>query len=270
MRGAASAGARAYVCAGSGIVIVAANLQSSHLDELVRAVCVSLKSSLCREVRFEAGATLDDFRSGRVGLALLCGLAYSLLHDAAPDRFAPIAAPVPDDDRGRDTPVYFSDVVVPLRSDAADLHDIRGARFAYNDDISFSGYRALEHELRESDLTWNLFSERVRTGSHSESLARIADGTADAAAIDSHVLCLEKRRNPGLARQIRTIASLGPYPAPLVAVNFDAPVGEINALLDALPDDLLRAAAVRRWQPVDDAYYDTIRKATAGLPGLVA
>lgn len=250
-------------------MIVAANLLSSHLDELVQGICARIQSSLRQEVRFEAGATLDDFRAGRVGLAMLCGLAYSLLHDAEPERFTAIAAPVPDDNRGLARPVYFSDVVVPVRSDAAALHDLRGARLAYNEAVSFSGYRALERELRESELTWDLFSECVRTGSHCESLARIADGIADAAAIDSHVLCLEKRRNPALARRIRTIVSLGPYPAPPIAVNFGAPAGEINALLDALPDELLQAAAVRRWRPVDDAYYDAIRKATAGLPGLV-
>lgn len=251
-------------------MIVAANLLSTDLDDLARGIVAALQSLPGREARFEPGATLDDFRSGRINLALLCGLAYTLLHDAAPERFVPVAAPVPDDERGGDRPVYFSDVVVPSRSKAAGLQDLRGARFAYNEAISFSGYRALEHALRGSGLTWELFGERVRTGSHHGSLALVAAGAADAAAIDSHVLCLEKRRSPGVGKRIRTIASLGPYPAPLLAVSFDASPGQMSAVLAGLPDDLLRAAAVRRWQAVDDGCYDAIRAATAGLPGLAA
>lgn len=245
-----------------------ANLLSADLDDLARAICSSLGTNLDPGSRVMAGATLEDFRVGRAGVALVCGLAYSLLHDAAPGRFMPVAAPLIDDGRTGDAPVYFSEIVIPYESRTRDLEELYGGRFAYNETMSFSGYRALEHELATRGLSWDLFGERIQTGSHRASLMRIRKGEADAAAIDSQVLLLEKRRDPSLAGRMRVLASLGPYPAPPLAVNtgaFDAPVEQALGLLENLPQATLRNAGIRAWRPVDDAYYDAIRQATRGM-----
>lgn len=250
-----------------------ANLLSADLDELARDIRSLLASS--REERLDGPvpASLADFREGRAGIALICGLAYSLLHDAEPDRFAAVAAPVVDDRRSNDAPVYFSEVVVPARNAARCLQDLSGSRFVYNEEISFSGYRAMEHELNTRGWSWDFFSERVHTASHGKSLERIMQGEADAAAVDSHVLLLANRRDPELGGHIKVIESLGPYPAPPIAVNMsacDLSVERLHELLNRLPAECLHRAAIRSWQPVDDAYYDTIRAVTRDLPGLQA
>lgn len=252
-------------------MITIANLLSSNLDELARGLCKPLQSSLGVKVRFADDATLDDFREGRIGIALICGLAYVLLRDAEPDRFVPVSAPVIDDHRSRGKAVYFSELVVPAAHAARALSDLSGARFACNEKISFSGYRALEHELGTKGLSWSLFSECIRTGSHRWSLDSIKRGDADAAAIDSHVLLLEKRRDPALAGSLRVAASLGPYPSPPLAVNTgacDASIDALRASLDGLPAATLQKAAIKQWLPVDDPYYDAIRAVTRDLPDL--
>lgn len=252
-------------------MITIANLLAADLNPLARGISTALQAGLDIEVWLDDRATLGDFRDGRICIALVCGLAYTLLHDAGPDRFLPVAAPVLDDERCRDDAVYFSEIVVPAGSAARSLEDLAGARFAYNEEISLSGYRALEHELRNRGSSWSFFGECVRTGSHDASLARLADGTTDVAAIDSQVMLLKKRRDPGFADSVRVVASLGPYPSPLVAIHggvCGVPPDKLNALLDGLDPDVLAETALRRWLPVDDARYDPIRDVTENLTGL--
>lgn len=242
-------------------MIHVANLLSSDLDGIAGAVRDALHSSLGRPVVAAAEAGPADFRDGRVGIALICGLAYAWLHDARPDRFAAVAAPLIDDPRSVDEPVYFSEIVVPAASAARSLEDLSGARFVFNEEVSFSGYRALEHALAVRGRSWEFFGERVRVGSHHAALERLAHGDADAAAIDSQVLLLAKRRDPGMAGRLRAVESLGPYPAPPVAVNRDACDVSPEILMDLLgrlPVESLEAAAITSWRPVDDACYDAI------------
>lgn len=248
-----------------------ANLLSADLNELTYEFCSLLQTSLDEQVAVKEPASVADFRDGRIGVALMCGLPYSSLHDDQPDRVLAVAAPVVDDPRSNDAPVYFSDIVVPAGSDARALQDLSGCRFAYNEETSFSGYRALAHELSARGWSWEFFGERVHTGSHGASLESILQGKADAAAIDSHVLLLARRRDPALAESLRVIESLGPYPAPPIAVNrsrCNLSARRINELLAQLPAPCLQRAAIRRWQPVDDASYDAIRAVTRDLPGL--
>lgn len=250
-------------------MIRVANLLSGDLDGITGALRDVLHSSLGRPVVAAAEAGLADFREGRVGIALICGLAYAWLHDARPGCFAAVAAPLIDDPRSVDEPVYFSEIVVPAASTARSLEDLSGARFVFNEKISFSGYRALEHALAARGRSWELFGERVRVGSHHASLERLAHGDADAAAIDSHVLILARRRDPGLAARLRVIESLGPYPAPPVAVNRDAcdvPPETVMDRLGRLPAEALGAAAITGWRPMDDACYDAIRVVGGDCP----
>lgn len=250
-------------------MIRVANLLSGDLDGIAGAVRDALRASLGRPVVAVPGAGLADFLEGRVGIALICGLAYAWLHDARPDRFAAVAAPLIDDPRCVDAPVYFSEIVVPAASAARSLEDLSGARFVFNEEISFSGYRALEHALAARGRSWELFGERVPVGSHHASLESLAHADADAAAIDSHVLLLARRRDPGLAERLRVIESLGPYPAPPVAVNRDAcdvPQEILMDLLGRLPVEALGAAAITGWRAVDNACYDAIRVVGGDCP----
>lgn len=252
-------------------MIIIANFLSPHLDSLARQYAAALEEAVGEKTTFEPRATLDEFREGRIDIALVCGLAYSLLHDADPEHFAPVAAPLVDDERGRGEAVYGADIVVPAGSDARGLADLSGARFAYNEAVSFSGYRALEHELVSSGRSWRFFGERLATGSHRGSLEALVEGRADAATIDSHVLMLERRREPSLAEAVRVIDSLGPYPAPPLAFNrigCDVSEDYLFRLLEQVPAGVFEAVGITGWQRVDDVYYDPIRDVARELPDL--
>lgn len=252
-------------------MITIANLLSPDLDRLAEVLRSACQSAWREQARVLDKAGLADFRQGRANAALVCGLAYVLLRDAAPGQYLPVAAPVVDDERGRGEPVYFSDIVVSATSRAECLSDLQGARLAFNETVSFSGYRALEHALEGQGRISGFFGERIRCGSHQAALARLVAGEADAAAIDSQVLILACRRDPGLAARIRRIGALGPYPSPPLVVRVDRsvpPVAEWRTVLDELPRHVLDSAAIRRWQAVEDADYDAIRAAVAAQPDL--
>lgn len=248
-----------------------ANLLSADLNGLAHDLAALLQSAAGESAEVDGAAGVGEFREGRVGIALLCGLLYARLHDANPDRFAAVAAPVVDDPRGGGETVYFSDIVVPAGSAARTLGDLAGSRFACNEPVSFSGCRALEYELIRRGWGWDLFAERIHTGSHAASLETVARGGAEAAAIDSHVLMLAGRRDPGLGGRLRVLESLGPYPAPPVAIHTgacDVAPEHLAELLGRLPPETLRLAGIRCWQRVGDGGYDPIRAVTRGLPGL--
>lgn len=163
---------------------------------------------------------LDDssLTVGGVDAAFLCGLPLVRLNRAFPDALIPVAAPVPDDPRNEGKPVYFADFIVHTDSTYQTLDDLAGATFAYNDPGSNSGYHLPRYAMFQRDYPSAYFGKAVATGAHQQSIRWIIDRKADCAAIDSTVLAQFRRDQPGLAGQIRVIASSAPCPIPPLAI----------------------------------------------------
>ena len=129
------------------------------------------------------------------------------------DRWRPLAGPVMAEHRYRNKPIYFSDVICRPGFDARPWNQLKGARIGYNERLSFSGSAALLIEfdrlgIDPMDYTW------VKTGSHQNSIAAVASGAVDLAAIDSMVLAMEDWTG-GM------VATLGPWPAPPISIDVD-------------------------------------------------
>jgi ABC-type phosphate/phosphonate transport system substrate-binding protein len=107
---------------------------------------------------------------------------------------------------------YCSRIVVRADDPRAGLAAFRGARVAYNEALSQSGWAALAHhapELTEGPV--------IRTGGHARSARLVADGGADLAAIDAVTWALLARDEP-FAAGLRVITSTQPTPGlPLIA-----------------------------------------------------
>ncbi|MCY6380798.1 phosphate/phosphite/phosphonate ABC transporter substrate-binding protein [Hoeflea prorocentri] len=80
---------------------------------------------------------------------------------------------------------YYSMIIARQDNDAVGLADLRGKRFAYNSEDSFSGYAAPAHHLRQMSMKGPFFGEKLRTGSHRASIRAVTEGKADVAAIDA-------------------------------------------------------------------------------------
>jgi len=76
------------------------------------------------------------------------------------------------------------------------LSMLRGKRFAFNGLDSMSGIIALTRDLDAVGETLDLFSDRIVSGAHRASIAMVADGRADVAAIDCRSWKLAQRHEP--------------------------------------------------------------------------
>ena len=207
---------------------------------------------------------LDD---GRVHVGFLCGWPYSERFDRPERPIELLCAPVMAPPRYQGRPIYFTDVIVREDSRFRSFADLRGRSYAYNHAESHSGYNVPRDHLLALGETSGYFARTVASGSHQASIGLVADGSIDAAGIDSTVLDLELAQRPELARAFRIVESIGPGPIPPVVVARGLPDDEKRRLREAflaMHDDgeglaILRDGRIARFVSVRDADYDTIR-----------
>jgi phosphonate transport system substrate-binding protein len=212
-----------------------------------------------RERRFDAGA---------IDCCWICGLPYVRRADRGQPALELLAAPVMLGQRYLARPVYFSDVVVARASRFHTFADLRGARWAYNEPASHSGYNVVRCHLARLGETSGYFGHALEAGAHETSLRLLLAGEIDASAIDTSVLEAEQQRQPEIAERIRVIATFGPSPIPPWIIHRHVPEA-LRAAVRAVMLDmhhtpygqrLLAAERMARFVPIDDHFYDAIRQ----------
>jgi phosphonate transport system substrate-binding protein len=170
-------------------------------------------------------------------------------------------------DRYGGRPIYFSDVIVRRDGPIGSFADLRGRSWAYNEALSHSGYGITRYHLVRLGETRGFFGEVIEAGFHEEAVRMVARGEVDGSAIDSQVLAIQLRDEPGLADQLRVVEALGPSTIQPVAVSRRVPSDlrdAIRGVLIALADDAARRerlaiGLVERFVPVGPTDYDDIR-----------
>jgi phosphonate transport system substrate-binding protein len=164
-----------------------------------------------------SGPDLDDdpFARDQVDLGFICAPSYRQLSARTPSSVRLVgAAPVFSDGRNEGRPVYFAEFVVRDHPDASTLADLANARIGFNDHQSMSGVVAMRERFAQLDLDES-FATLVHTGGHQQSLEMLANGTIDAASIDSNtVLALGT-----LPAGVRVLETWGPFPVQPVVVR---------------------------------------------------
>jgi ABC-type phosphate/phosphonate transport system substrate-binding protein len=232
--------------------LLVATFLSPRLEEAYRSAAREAAGALGREARLVTDASFEDLDAGAVDAAFLCGLPYVELRELAGDRLEALAAPVPPGDRYGGAPVYFSDVVVRRGDPARGLGDLRGRRWAYNEERSHSGHNVVLATLARRGADPGMFSEVTRTGSHEGSLDAVRSGRADGAAVDSHLLDLLLAGDGALRESITVIESLGPSPSQPLAAGPGLREDERDAVRRAV-------GALPGWAPVRDSDYEPLR-----------
>lgn len=212
----------------------------------------------------------DPFRSGEADLGWICSTTYAAnaFRSADPSVVATGVAWVPVDPSSEGQPRYFSDVVVSARSAAESLDDLRDTTIGCNDPVSLSGYYALRYAVAENGHDPDSFCTYRFTGGHRRSLELVAEGTLQAAAVDSVVRHQAAESDPAVT-DLRVITQLGPWPVqPLVARADMAPetITEVaTTLLAAAKEEPLQseleAAGLRSLVAVDPASYGVVAEA---------
>jgi phosphonate transport system substrate-binding protein len=207
-------------------------------------------------------------KAGEIDIGWVCGLTYVRWNAESTPPVKLLAAPVHLGNRYEGKPVYFSDVVVRADSPHTTFADLKGARWAYNEPGSHSGYNVTRWALARMGATSGFFGSAIQSGSHQRSLEMILDGTIDASAIDSTVLELVLLQTPELATRIRIIDSLGPSPVPPWVVRHDTPLDLFTTLQNLLctmhqhPQGkaVLISGHLAAFAPVTDSDYEPTRQ----------
>ena len=184
----------------------------------------------------------DLWTDQRLLLAQTCGWP---LTTSLAGRVAVVAAPCYDLP-GCEGPMHRSFVVVRADDPADDPAGLRGRVFALNGRDSNSGMnlpRALFAPLARGG---RFFRAVIETGAHRASLAAVAEGRADAAAIDCVTFGLLQRHAPASIAGLRVVAETAPSPSLPFITSLATSQEEIAALRDALdqPADALALAGV--------------------------
>ena len=101
---------------------------------------------------------------------------------------------------------HRSFVIVHARSRFRSLGELRGSRAAINDGESMSGRHLLGDAIAELDEAPGFFSGVVTSGSHANSVALIARGDADVAAVDCVTFHHLSRSHPEAIAETRILA----------------------------------------------------------------
>lgn len=161
---------------------------------------------------------------------------------------------------------YQSLIIVPKENRAQSLQQLAGARFAFTDELSLTGRAWVVHELRARGQTpESFFSEVSYTRSHDRSVAAVARGVVDGAAVHSIVFQHLVERDPTLLERVRVIQrSPGFGMTPVVVsrrLTADQRAALRNALLGLADDEagarLLAPLRIERFAAAPDHLFDS-------------
>jgi len=250
------------------------SIQAANAD----SVCAAIADYIGKQVRVEGIFFAPEvwqqreraFDANTMQVCWMCGAVYVRKLRGAEADVELLAAPVMAAPRYKDRPIYFSDVIVRADSHFVTFNDLRGAKWAYNEPNSHSGYTVTRWYLAEHGYGANFFGQAVGSGAHQRSLQMVLAGEVDATAIDSTVLETELVRNPQLAEQIRTIETFGPSPIPPWVMHAALPAELKAALRQAFGEmhqteagrAILAMGQIDHFDLVTDSDYDRIRAMT--------
>jgi phosphonate transport system substrate-binding protein len=259
-----------------------ARTEHGHADHVLRFAVAAMESPrdthagyarLLARVGHELGAEVELVQrrtysevnemltAGRLDAALVCTGGYLDLLRRAPGAFEIIAIPVVG---GQTT--YQSLVVVPAASTATSLDDLRGTRFAFTDELSFSGRAYVVRSLGEKGETpERFFGSTLFTHSHDRSIKAVADGLVEGAVVHSLIYRHWVEREPDLASRVRVLVRSPPFGMMPIVASKSMPEAErarLRSVLLALDRDPEAAAAMRfididRFAVAEPGLYDS-------------
>lgn len=165
--------------------------------------------------------------------------------------------------------VYYSYFIVPTKSKAVSIDDLKGKSFAFTDPLSNSGKLVPTYALARLGTTPERFFGKVSySGSHDKSIKAVAEGLVDGAAVDSLIWEYKNQKYPEQTANTRIIYKSEPYAPPpfVVRPGLDAAIREklrevmLNAHKTQEGRAILDKMLIDRFVPLDDGAYDSVRR----------
>ncbi|NHZ71870.1 MAG: phosphate/phosphite/phosphonate ABC transporter substrate-binding protein [Aquificales bacterium] len=208
-------------------------------------------------------------RTGQADVAFVCGGAFV---EGEREQYMELLA-IPEI-QGDTT--YQALLIVPATSNAQNMEDLRGQRFAFSDPLSNSGRLYVQYQLAQmGETAATFFKSTIYTYSHDNSIRAVADGIVDGATVDSLVFAALARQEPELAARLRVIERSPAFGIPPVVVHpaLESEMKDAlrSALLQMHQDEAGQAALaalyVDRFVPPISVAYDDIRQMAAAVRG---
>ncbi|SHI59999.1 phosphate/phosphite/phosphonate ABC transporter substrate-binding protein [Wenxinia saemankumensis] len=197
----------------------------ADLRDRLRQAGIDAPEALDRDVPYMDGWARDDLLVGQI-----CNLPLRALHC---ERLTVLGCGdygLPDCPPGH----YHSVLVVRHDDPARTAEEAAGHRLAYNDPMSCSGWGAVWTWAESRGLR---LAPHLETGAHADSLAAVAEGRADLAAIDSITWAMLRRWDPA-AREVRVVGRTGTSPGQSFVTADPGIAGTLRAALAAAIDGL--------------------------------
>lgn len=202
-----------------------------------RALWAQLGAALRQAGLAEAPERLDEviahdaaWLDPRLLLAQTCGYPFAA---GLRGRVRLIATPIYDHP-GCDGALNGSFVVVRADTPATSIADLRGETVAINDPASNSGMNLLRHHVARHALDGRFFGRVIESGGHVASLAMVARGEADVAAVDCVTYGNLARFAPERLAGVRILAETAKTPGLPLITRAAATDSEVAILRDAL------------------------------------
>ncbi|WP_454857389.1 phosphate/phosphite/phosphonate ABC transporter substrate-binding protein [Rhizobium binxianense] len=135
---------------------------------------------------------------------------------------------------GCDGPFMRSFVVVRKDSSFGSLEDLRGTTAAINNPDSNSGSNLFRAAVAPLACNGRFFGRTIETGSHNGSIAAVAEGRADSAAVDCITYANILRFDPGHVSHVRVLAETPKGPGLPFITSGNAPDDRVVLLRSAL------------------------------------
>jgi ABC-type phosphate/phosphonate transport system substrate-binding protein len=180
-------------------------LETALTDEICHTLAIAPKALK----PWEPGIGLYDlWKDPGLLLAQTCG--YPFTHDLK-GKVSIIGAPEYEA-VGCSGPAYCSQIIVAANSLFQTLADLKGSRAAFNGSDSQSGMNAFRHAMAPLAGGAPFFSSISESGGHLASMAKVASGQADVAAIDAVCWALAGQEKKALVKRLRVLSQTAQVP----------------------------------------------------------
>ncbi len=130
---------------------------------------------------------------------------------------------------------YQSFIIIPKNHTASGIADLRGSVFAFTDPLSLTGRIYPTATINSMGFkTKDFFKKTFFTASHDKSIAAVAKGIADAAAVDSLIFDSIMQVPGSDAHQVKVIQSSPPFGMPPIVVSPNVDKDQKRLLLKIL------------------------------------
>lgn len=172
-------------------------------------------------------------------------------------------------------PFYYSYMLVPAKSPAKTLADLRGKRFAFTDPNSNTGRLVPTYTIaRETGQSPEAFFGSVKfSWSHDASIDQVNAGLVDGASVDSLIYDYIAKRYPARVANVRILSKSIPFGIPpFVSTRASDPrvKKRLREILLAMHEDpegkkILGGIMIERFILPKDSDYDAVRDMEAWL-----